>query len=339
MSNYHHSCSVVGERNKASTLLQTFLAIPPNFFSITMGLVGLAGVWQLTGKFHKWPAPISGTLYLVATTVYLLLLIASGSKLLFSWKTLVADLTHPVLGPFNSLLPITGMLLALGLEPYSHQAALGLFLMFLVATLLLGSWMLSRWFVDRRDLDLLHSGYYLPTVAGGLIGSEGLARFGFAGAGWICFGIGLITWLLLGSIIFNRLFTRPGLPKGLMPTMAIEIAPSALAGNAYLTLTGGNFNLLSYMFVGYTLLMILVQLCLLPSYRKLPFVVGFWSFTFPSAAAAAYIIRWVHLAQPTGTALLDLALLTIVTLLIGGLALRSLVALRRGKFLPSLATA
>lgn len=337
MGNYHHSGHLMGESDHTSTVLHTFLALPPHFFAITMGLAGLAGVWQIMGRFSRWPAPISGTLDLVASAVYLLLLLAFACRLVFARERLVADLIHPLLSPFNSLLPITGMLLSLGLEPFAHQLALGLFLLFLITTLVLGGWMLNRWLVIHRDLDLLHPGYYLPTVAGGLIGSDGLARFGMVWAGWLCFGIGFVSWLLLGSIIFNRLFTRPALPPRLMPTLAIEMAPPALAGNAYLSLTGGKIDGISTLLVGYTLLMIFVQLCLLPTYSKLPFVAGFWSFTFPSAAATAFLMRWLHQAHPAGTSWLDLALLTILTLLIGGIALRSLIALGQRNFLPTLA--
>ena len=337
MRHYHHSGSIMGEQDGVSAFFQALLALPPNFFAITMGLAGLAGIWQMTGKFYKWPAPISGTLYLTAATAYLLLLLAFGCKLIFSRKMLVADLTHPILAPFNSLLPISGMLLALGLDPYAHRTALGLFLVFLVATLLLGGWMFGRWITVSHNPDSLHPGYYLPTVAGGLIGGEGLDHFGLTGVGWACFGIGLLSWLLLGSIISNRLLTRPGLPQALMPTIAIEMAPPALVGNAYLTLSGGKVDWLSFLFVGYTLLMILVQLCLLPTYRRLPFVMSFWSFTFPAVAAAGYIIRWAYQAHLTGIAFTGLALLTIVTLLIGSIALRSIVALRHSRFLPTLA--
>src|SRR3977135_1197891 len=53
------------------------------------------------------------------------------------------------------------------------------------------------------------------------------------------FGIGIICWLLLGSILLNRLFFRPSLPAALVPTLAIEAAPPAVAGGAYYAITSG----------------------------------------------------------------------------------------------------
>ena len=47
------------------------------------------------------------------------------------------------------------------------------------------------------------------------------------------FDVGMICWVVLGSIILNRLFFRPALPLALIPTLAIEVAPPVVAGNTY----------------------------------------------------------------------------------------------------------
>jgi tellurite resistance protein len=326
-----------GEHSKTDNLLYRLFAIPPNFFSITMGLAGLAGAWRLAGNLYGFPAQIGDILYLTTAMVYLLLVIVFAAKLVLTWKTIIAEFNHPVMGPFNSLLPITGMLLAVGLEPHAHYVAQAMFLVFLTVTLLLGGWMTGRWIASKLDGDAIHSGYILPTVAGGLIGSDGLARFGIAELGWMSFGAGIISWLLLGSIILNRLFSRPSLPSALIPTLAIEVAPPVVAGNAYFLLTGGSVNILTYMLAGYAVLMILMQLRLLPVYSKLAFTPSFWSFTFPYAAVAVYTMRWINLEHPIGAMLMGRTVLAAVTLLTSGIALRSLVALRQGKFLSTTA--
>src|SRR2546423_12333797 len=52
-----------GVRNVATQ--PRLLAIPPNFFAITMGLAGLAGVWRLAGDLYHLPASIGDALYVV----------------------------------------------------------------------------------------------------------------------------------------------------------------------------------------------------------------------------------------------------------------------------------
>lgn len=311
------------------------LAIPLNFFAITMGLAGLAGVWRLAGELCHLLASIGDALYVIAAAVYLLLLIAFAMKLVLMPKVVMAELTHPVFGPFSSLLPLSGMVLALGLEPYAYQVALGLFLVFFITTILLGGWMTGQWIVAKLDAETVHPGYFLPTVAGALMGADGAGHFGLIGPGWMSFGIGMICWVVLGSIILNRLFFRPGLPPGLVPTLAIEIAPPVVAGNAYFTLTGGRIDILAYVLAGYAVLMVLVQLRLAPLYWKTPFAPSFWAFTFSYAAVASDAMRWLEFEHTTGGLFLGSVLLAAITLLIGSIAFRSLIALRQGTFLPA----
>jgi tellurite resistance protein len=87
---------------------------------------------------------------------------------------------------------------------------------------------------------------------------------------------------------------------------------------------------LAYVLVGYTVLMVLVQIRLLPVYLKLPFAPTFWSLAFSYAAVAAYALRWIQSQDPVGATPMDLAVLDATTLLIGAIALRSLAALRQG---------
>jgi tellurite resistance protein len=101
-----------------------------------------------------------------------------------------------VRGSFYALVPISGMLLALGLEPYTHEAAQVLFLVFLTATVVLGGWLTGRWIVGPLDDDSISPANLLPTVAGGLIGGQGAATFGLIWVGWMSFGIGMLCWLL-----------------------------------------------------------------------------------------------------------------------------------------------
>src|SRR5258708_28215136 len=60
------------------------LAIPPNFFAITMGLAGLAGVWRLAGDLYHLPASIGDALYVVTAGGFLLLFLGVSLEALFT---------------------------------------------------------------------------------------------------------------------------------------------------------------------------------------------------------------------------------------------------------------
>jgi tellurite resistance protein len=301
------------------------LDIPPNFFSISMGLAGLAGVWRLVGNSYSWPGPVSDVLYLVAAAVYLILTASLIARLVLRPKEVWAALHHPVLGPFNALFPISGMLLSTGLQPYALDFARGMFLVFFLATLLLGGWVTSQWLTHKLAIEQFHPGYFLPTVAGGFVSTDGAARFGLEGLGWLSFGIGVVCWLTLNSIILNRLFFYPSLPAALTPLMAVELAPPVVGGNAYYNLSGGQADFVTYILAGYTLLMLLVQLRLVLVYLKLKFNLGWWTFTFTYAATASYTLRWLKLNQLEWAEGLTYLVLGAISLFIGGVAVHSLV--------------
>jgi tellurite resistance protein len=63
----------------------------------------------------------------------------------------------------------------------------------------------------------------------------------------------------------------PELPAPLAATLAIEIAPPAVAAIAYLTLNGGRVDPVLLGLSGFCVLMVLGQVRLLPIYRRVPF--------------------------------------------------------------------
>jgi tellurite resistance protein TehA-like permease len=134
-----------------------------------------------------------------------------------------------------------------------------------------GGWLTGQWITGGIDPDAVHPGYFLPTAAGGLIGASAAAAVHLHALAEASFGIGVICWLLLASMILNRLITRPALPNALVPTMAIELGIPAVAGPAYFAVAGRTVTFMACALGGYAVLMALVQVRLIPVYRRLSF--------------------------------------------------------------------
>jgi tellurite resistance protein len=307
---------------------------PPSLFSIPFGLAGLAVVWRLMASSYGSPAELGDALFIASGVVWLVLGGGAIARLLKAPRALVKELRDPVQSPFWALPWIVGMLVAFGLEPYAHAVGKVAFLVFLIATVLYGGWVTGQWFVVDLDRSKLHPGYFLPTVAGGLLGGELAGDIGLYALGWLSFGIGIVCWLMLGSLIINRLFFTDRLPAALVPTLAIEVAPPAVAGGAYFALHGPTPDVFAYGLAGYAVLMVLVQVRLLPLYVRLSFTPGFWAFTFSWAAVAELALLWLRIERPAGEVVWAALAAGAVSLLIAAIAARSLVAIGRGQFLP-----
>jgi tellurite resistance protein len=304
--------------------------ISPSLFAIPFGLAGLAGAWRYAAVAHLVPRGIAEGLIALTAAVWVLLV---GLYLLYfraEPDTALSDLSDPTLGPFMSLIVIVVMLVAvIGIEPIAPTLAKAVFDVGLVLTVLLGGWLTGQWIYGPLRLEQIHPGYFLPTVAGGLVAAQGAAIFGEDRLAETMFGLGIISWIILGALILTRLFVARPLPAALMPSLAVEVAPAAVATVAYLTIDGNRIDAFAAGVAGYGVLMVLAQLRLLPAYRRLPFTMGFWSFTFSWAGVATAALHWVAATRPEGRQVYDAAILAAITALIGAIAARSVLSLMR----------
>jgi tellurite resistance protein len=162
----------------------------------------------------------------------------------------------------------------------------------------------------------------VATVSAGLVGQFGLAE--------MLFGLGLVSWIVLG-----RLLLGAPLPAALTPTIAIEVAPAAVASFAMFVIDGHRVDTGVRLLAGYGLLMVIAQLRLLPAYRRLSFMPSFWAFTFLWAAVAFAGMFWLGVTHPTGWRAEPYVALSVISAFIVAIAVRTAVALQRGQLLPS----
>lgn len=304
---------------------------PPNLFAVSFGLVGLAEVWRAAEKTLHTSGAVPDVISVVAAAVWAVLLVC---YLLQGSRSAFADLRDRTFSPFPSLAPITGMVLAVLLSAHAFNAGRALVVVFLVLTLLMGGYLTGEWIVADLDHDSAHAGYFLPTVAGGFVGAFCASQVGLRGLAEASFGVGILCWIMIGSTIINRLFFHSSLPAPLVPTLAIELAPPVVGGLAYFAITDGRKDIVAYGFAGYAVLMVLVQLRLLPTFLKLKFSPSFWSFTFAWAAAATYALEWIALSDVSGARAWATVIVTVITLFIVVIAVKTLTLIRDGRFLP-----
>jgi tellurite resistance protein len=296
-------------------------AFPLNYFGIAFGLAGLAGTWTAASDALEINRAAANVLWLVAFVVWLVSLARyfRGAR---TPKQVLTDLEHPVLGPFASLVTTTGMLYGAALSHYAPTAGRVVVLVMFVLGLAVATLFFTRLLVRQRDIDQLHAGYLLPTVAAGLIGGQSLATVGLPELGYGSFGVGILMWLLLGAALLGRLAFRPALPAALVPTLAIFAAPPAVGGNAWFALEGRP-DLFQHALLGTFVLLILTQLALIPTYARLPFGLGFWALTFTTAASGTYGIHWLAATGVPGADVLTVVVLVLVTAMIGWIAAQS----------------
>lgn len=313
---------------------QRFLGprVPPNLFAIVLGIAGLALAWDAAVPVLGTPQAVPDALNVLDAALWLVLV---GAYLAQGARIVLADLRDPVLSPFVSASLLTAMILSATLAKEAFGAGRVLVVVFLAVTVAIGGWLTGQWMTGGIEPDSVHPGYFLSTAAGGLIGGNAAAQVHLHALAEASFGIGVICWILFSSMILNRLFTRPALPSALVPTMAIELGVAAVAGSAYFAVAGRTLSFMACALGGYAVLMAVVQVRLIPVYRRLSFTPGFWSFAFAYAAAATDALLWLAIKKPPGATGYAIAVIALITAFVSWIAFRTAVLAVRRQLFPA----
>jgi tellurite resistance protein len=315
--------------------------VSPGWFSVVMGLVGLALAWKaaspMLGELATGVALVIGGL---ALGVFVLLATASLMRLQRHPEALQEDLRHPVRHAFVAAVPVSLLLLAtlaqaLGLEGRAVQA---LWWVGSLAQLWATVWVLGRWLAPQTGPAAQPGGLwpsitpllFIPVVGNAVAPLAGVG-LGFAGWSAAQLGIGIAFWPVLLVLTQVRRLVHGPLPERLLPISFISVAPPSVIGLSLLAFGAAWPVIVGFWGVAlFTLLWVGSQ-----TTRTIqqPFSLAFWSLSFPLAAFATLTLK---LAQAPGQsawqtpATLALVLATLVVL---ALSLATVRGLRNGTLL------
>ncbi|HEB95624.1 MAG TPA: C4-dicarboxylate ABC transporter [Sedimenticola thiotaurini] len=301
---------------------------PVSFFAIVMGLAGLTLAWEKAQSVFRTDLHINPALMGVTGLVFLLLLLLYLVKMVRHGTAVKAELKNPVKLSFFPTISISLILLSICTLHMLPGVARVLWLTGTLLHLLFTFYVMNVWIHHEHfQIQHINPAWFIPVVGNVLVPIAGV-RLGYGEVSWFFFSIGMLFWLVLLSIIFNRILFHNPLPGKLMPTFFILIAPPAVGFIAYIGLTG---EIDAFARVLYYSGLFLTFLLLLQTRRftRLPFFLSWWAYSFP---VAAITIATFVMYEKTGLPLfqtLSLAFLALVSLIVAYLVVRTLVAIAR----------
>lgn len=258
---------------------------PVTFFAAAMGLAGLSLAWTRAVPVLDVPEAVGTALFWVSLVVYAAILVTYVAKLVRHPGAVLEELGHPVRLSFVPTTSI-GLLLVATAGQDVHPVAAPLWWVGASAQLALTLYVLSAW-INRPvfAMDHVTPAWFIPVVGLMVVPLAG-TEFAHPEVSWFFFAVGVTFWVPLLAMVLSRLFVheRP-VPPRLLPTLAVLIAPPAVATVAYLRLVpdagdGPVPRLLYYVALFFTVLFV-VQVDRL---RRLPFFLSWWAYAFPLAA-------------------------------------------------------
>jgi tellurite resistance protein len=309
--------------------------IPCSFFSIVLGLGALGAAWRAAARAYRVSPWLADALLAASVALFLGLLAAQVAKAVTAPGRLRAELRDPVEGSLAALAPASLLLLSAGLGVHFAALARVVFWVGAAAQLALALYAVGRWLTARMDADLVTPALYLPPAAGSLLAAVAAGAVGQREVGWLFFGAGVVSWLVLGAVLLGRHLSAGELAAPHRPLLALELAPPALALLAWQGLAGAAPDPTASGLLGVGLFQALLLLRLAGRLRDVPFAPSYWTLAFPLALLSAATLRMAGATPSSPVAgALALPLFVVANAVVSAVAFRTVAALTRGTLLP-----
>ncbi len=287
---------------------------PISFFAVSMGVFGLALALRAGG--FSGPATGVGA---VGIGVLIMLFGALGLKAIRHTAALKAEWAHPVRLAFFPATSISLLLMATFLRDTAPDIASVIWVVGATVQGILTLVVISAWIGHRAfGPGQLSPAWFIPAV-GNVIAPVGGVPLGYVEPSWYFFAVGVLFWIVLLTLVFNRLIFHDPMPGKLKPTIVILIAPPALAFLAWVQFQGGVIDAPARILINLGYFFTALVAIQIPSILKLPFALSFWALSFPLAAITIASFRFADLAgsvlhRGIGFVLLALLVITIAVL-------------------------
>lgn len=301
--------------------------LPVQLFAVIMGISGFAIVFAKAYHLIAMPYWIYGTLLFVDTVLFLAIFIAYMFKWLLYPNAVKEEFFHPIKSSFMAAISISFLLVSIAYYDFAPTVSILLWYIGAPLQLLFTLIILQYWI--HNDLKIVHSNpaWFIPIVGNLLVPVVGVEAAPM-GISLFFFALGLFFWMVLFTIMLNRIIFHHPLAKKLIPTLFIFIAPPAVGFISYFRITNGSIDMISMFLYFIALSIFILLLFMVRMYDTKKFFISWWAFTFPLAAITIATLM-LHMALDNSVTYYgSIMLILLTTLVVGFVTLRTLQACR-----------
>ena len=264
---------------KKTARLENF---PIMMFSIVMGLSGLSIAYQKGSHLFHFSRLIPNLLAGLTTLVFIAITVTYIVKYFKFQDEVKQEFSHPVRINFFAGIPISLLLTSIMYQEINLQVATALWWVGMLLQGYLTLYTISFWINRNLEIQFSNPAWFIPIVGNLLVpvGGIDIVNRDFL---MYFFAVGIFFWIVLLTIILNRIIFHHLLAPKFMPTLFIFIAPPAVGAIAYVKLTG-EFDLFASFLFNIGLFFTFLLLFMYKNFIKLEFFISWWAFTFPLTA-------------------------------------------------------
>ncbi len=313
-----------------SNLQNRVANFPVSFFSMVMGLAGFTIAWQKAQHIFEVDLSIDPFLITLSVSAFVTLLVMYTAKYVMSYKTVLEEFKNPIKLHFFPTISISLLLISIAFLQFDQAISLPIWLAGSIFHLMFTLYIINAWIHhDHFEVQHLNPAWFIPAVGNVIVPIAGV-QLGFIEISWFFFSIGMLFWVILLTIIFNRIIFHNPMQEKLVPTLFILIAPPAVGFISYMKLTGDldAFARILYFAGLFLTMLMLVQI---KRFAKLQFFLSWWAYSFPLAAITIASFLMYELTQKLAYQYIAGALLILLTAVVMFLLFKTVNAIKSHK--------
>ncbi|MBD3842871.1 MAG: SLAC1 anion channel family protein, partial [Campylobacterales bacterium] len=283
-------------------------------YAIVMGMGGLTITYQKAALWLGFPAIIGDVLMYITTAIFLVVTVIYLTKYTKYKMAVKKEFRHPVRINFFAAVSISMLMLAI---IYKEEYQLVSASFWYPGTLLhfyLTMHTISFWINENQELSHSNPAWFIPIVGNVLIPIGGI---GFASTEILMyfFAVGIFFWIVLFSLILNRIIFHHQLAVKFMPTLFILIAPPAVGFIAYFKMYH-TIDMFALILFNLALFFTFLVAFMYKNFIKIKFFISWWAFVFPMAAMAISSMLMYKQTLDLVLLILSYVMISVVTIII-----------------------
>ncbi len=255
---------------------------PIMMFAIIMGLSGLTIVFQKAEEILGFVGGVGYVLAEIDMVLFVSILVVYLAKIIRYFSDVKKEFSHPVRINFFAASAISFLLISIVYHPVNKDIAFYGFVIGTVMQTFFTFYTINFWINKNMEINHSNPAWFIPIVGNVLVPVSG-AEFADVNLLMYYYSIGLFFWIVLTSILINRIIFHHQLAIKFIPTLFIFIAPPAVAFIAYIKMFS-EFDTFASMLYNLSLFFSFLLFFMFKNFVNLKFFISWWAFTFPLAA-------------------------------------------------------
>lgn len=300
---------------------------PIMMFAIVMGLSGLTMVYKRVSEVLYFPPFISILMMIVTSVVFLFILYFYTLKLMKHKNEVKKEFSHPVRINFFAASSISILLLSMIYRHNIDEISQILFIIGAILHIFFTFYTIKFWINNNLEMQHSNPAWFIPIV-GNLIVPIAGKSFADDSILYFYFSIGIFFWIILFSIILNRIIFHNQFAPKFMPTLFILIAPPSIGFISYIKLTG-SLDFFAQILFNLGLFFTILVFVMYKNFINIKFFISWWAFTFPMAAITLSTILMYELSSKWFYGLLAYLLTFVTTIIVILVAIETIKHMRK----------